>query len=304
VRTVYLGTSHFAAVVLRRLAGTPHAPSLVVTRPDAPHGRGRRTTPPPVAEVARALGLALDQPPDINDEATRARIAGARPDVVVICAYGALVRDPLLSAHPMLNVHPSLLPRWRGAAPIERAIEAGDAGTGVSIMRPTAELDGGPVCLAEEEPIGPEDDYGTLSARLSEVSGRLLIRALDESLEFVAQPEEGVTFASKVEPVDRELTPDRGSAELERRVRALRPHIGTYLCTPDGDRLGVQRVAAVPALGAPAPPGVLVARDGRLLWGVADGPLELLEVQPAGGRPMNGPSYLRGRGAAIARSAA
>jgi len=307
VRTVYLGTSPFAATVLRRLCEAGHAPALAITRPDAPRGRGRRTAPPAVAEAARTLGLPLEQPQNVNDESVRARIAAARPDVVVICAYGALVRDPLLSEHPMLNVHPSLLPRWRGAAPIERAIEAGDAGTGVSIMRPTAELDAGPVCLAGAEAIEPDDDYGSLSARLAELSGVLLVRALEESPDFVPQPEEGVTVASKVEAVDRELTPDRRGIELERRVRALRPHIGTYLYTPDGERLGVRRVAvAHGAEGLPltGPPGRLSAHDGRLLWSVADGALELLEVQPAGGRPMGGPSYLRGRGAAFARSAA
>ena len=138
MRTVYLGTSGFAASVLERLAHTEHRPALVVTRPDRPAGRGRKLTAPPVADTARGLGIDLDQPADVNAAEARARIARAEPDVVVVCAFGALLKEPLLSELELLNVHPSLLPRWRGAAPIERAIMAGDERTGVSIMRVTA----------------------------------------------------------------------------------------------------------------------------------------------------------------------
>jgi methionyl-tRNA formyltransferase len=162
MRTVYLGTSAFAAEVLDRLAGSAHRPSLVVTRPDRPRGRGRRLAAPPVAESARLLGIDLIQPEHLNDEDTRAAIAAAEPDMVCICAFGALIKEPLLSEHEMLNVHPSLLPRWRGAAPIERAIEAGDDESGVTIMRPTAELDAGPLSLQRAEPIRADDNYGSL----------------------------------------------------------------------------------------------------------------------------------------------
>src|SRR4029079_13604001 len=165
VRTVYLGTSGFAGRVLERLAETPHRPVLVVTRPDRPAGRGRRLTAPPVAGVARRLGIDLAQPEDVNGPEARARIAAAEPDVVVVCAFGAILKEPLLSEFELLNVHPSLLPRWRGAAPVERAIMAGDPETGVSIMRVTAGLDSGPVALTATEPIGPEDTYGPLAPR-------------------------------------------------------------------------------------------------------------------------------------------
>src|SRR6185437_10458006 len=147
LRTVYLGTSPFAAEILEILAVSPHKPELVVTRPDRPRGRGRRLASPPVLDAARALGIATDQPESVNDDAARARIAAAAPDAVVVCAFGALIKEPLLSDYPLLNVHPSLLPRWRGAAPIERAIMAGDERTGVCIMRLTEGLDSGPVCL-------------------------------------------------------------------------------------------------------------------------------------------------------------
>src|SRR4051812_32578140 len=162
MRTVYLGTSPFAVTVLERLATTDHRPLLVVTRPDRPRGRGRRLAAPPVADAARDLGIDLLQPASVNSDEARAAIAAAEPDAVLICAFGALIKEPLLSEHPMLNVHPSLLPRWRGAAPVERAIEAGDSVTGVTIMRPVEEMDAGPMCLQREEPIEPGDDYGTL----------------------------------------------------------------------------------------------------------------------------------------------
>src|SRR5690242_9645997 len=171
--TVYLGTSDFAATVLERLAGTPHRPALVVTRPDRPKGRGRRVSPPPVADRARELGLELIQPERLHDPEPLERIAAAQPEALVVCAFGALIREPLLSDYEVLNVHPSLLPRWRGAAPVERAMMAGDAETGVSIMRLTAGLDEGPVCLQAREPIRPDDDYGSLAARLERVSGDL-----------------------------------------------------------------------------------------------------------------------------------
>src|SRR3954469_1663926 len=205
MRTVFLGTSEFAVTILRRLADSPHAPTLVVTRPDRPRGRGRKLAAPPVAEAAAALGLDLLQPDSVNSEDARAAIAAAEPDAVLICAFGALIREPLLSAHPMLNVHPSLLPRWRGAAPVERAIEAGDPVTGVSIMRPVEAMDAGPVFLLREEPIHPDDDYGSLAPRLAELGGELLVEALDTWPEPVQQAEGGVTIAPKIEAADRRL---------------------------------------------------------------------------------------------------
>jgi methionyl-tRNA formyltransferase len=292
MRTVYLGTSAFAAEVLDRLAATPHRPALVVTRPDRPRGRGRRVAPPPVAESARLLGIELVQPEDLNAESTRAAIAAAQPEVVCICAYGALIKEPLLSEHEMLNVHPSLLPRWRGAAPIERAIEAGDDETGVTIMRPTAELDAGPLCLQRAEPIHPQDDFGQLSGRLAALGGELLVEALDLRPPFREQPGEGVTYAEKIERADRVLDPARMPDELERRVRALRPHIGALVELPWGEPLGVAKAAIAPDEGPV--PGALEARDGRLLYGAAGGAVELVEVHPAGKRPMDAASWLRG----------
>jgi methionyl-tRNA formyltransferase len=298
VRTVYLGTSEFAVAVLERLAGSPHRPELVVTRPDRPRGRGRKVAPPPVAEQARRLGIELVQPESVNSDEARERIEAAAPEVVCVCAFGGLIKEPLLSSYEMLNVHPSLLPRWRGAAPIERAIEAGDEEAGVAIMRPTAELDAGPVCIQRAEPIQPGDDFGTLSARLAALGGELLVEALDERPPFRNQADDGVTYAEKIGPEDRRLDPELGAAALERRVRALHPHVGAWLELPRGERLRVHR--AVAAAGGDGPrPGELALGDGRLLYGTASGALELLQVQPAGGRAMDAAAWLRGHGAAI-----
>jgi methionyl-tRNA formyltransferase len=207
---------------------------------------------------------------------------------VVVCAFGALIREPLLSDFELLNVHPSLLPRWRGAAPIERAIMAGDEETGVCIIRLTAGLDSGPVFLTGREPIAPDDTYGTLSPRLQELGADLLLRVLDERPASREQVEDGVTYAEKIGPADRTLDPSAPPEANDRVVRALTPHIGARVALSDGAFLGVLR-AAVREPGAAGP---LCAHGKRLMLGG----LELLEVQPAGGRPMDAAAYLRGRG--------
>jgi methionyl-tRNA formyltransferase len=300
VRTVYLGTSEFAVEVLERLAATPHRPLLVVTRPDRPRGRGRRLQRPPAADRGAQLGIEVVQPEDVNGPAAREAIAAARPEAVLICAYGALIKEPLLSEHELLNVHPSLLPRWRGAAPIERAIEAGDEETGVTIMRPTAELDAGPLCLQRGEPIRAGDDYGSLSARLARLGGELLTEALDRRPRCREQPDQGVTYADKIDRSERRLDGALAADRLDRRVRALTPHIGAYVELPGEGRLAVRR--AVIAAGADeVRPGTLVERDGRLLYGAAQGALELLDVQPEGGRPMSAQDWLRGHARRLAR---
>jgi methionyl-tRNA formyltransferase len=290
---VYVGTSEFAGEVLERLAATAHRPALVVTRPNRRRGRGRRLAMPPVGERAALLGIETIQPEDVNAQEARDSIARAEPDAVVICAYGAVIKEPLLSEHDLFNVHPSLLPRWRGAAPIERAIAAGDEDTGVTIMRPTAELDAGPVCLQRSDPIAPEDDYGSLASRLAILGGELLVEALDLRPACREQPEAGVTYAEKIESADRLLDPSCPADELERRVRALTPHIGAYIERSGGDRLGVRRAAFAAGVDD-VEPGALDARNSTLLYGAAQGALELLEVQPAGGKPMVAAEWLRG----------
>ena len=244
MRTVYLGTSD----VRRRGAasGSPPArtgPALVVTRPDRPAGRGRKLAAPPVAERgARRSGIEVVQPE------RRQRRGGPRPDRRgaarrrVVCAFGALIKEPLLSDHEMLNVHPSLLPRWRGAAPIERAIMAGDAETGVVDHAPhrRARHRAG---LPAREPSRSRPTTTTARSRRGSqrLGGELLVRALDERPPFAEQDEAGVTYAEKIDADDRTLDPARPAAELERVVRALHPHIGARVALPTARCLRVAR---------------------------------------------------------------
>jgi methionyl-tRNA formyltransferase len=250
---------------------------------------------PPAGEAAAELGLDVLKAESVNRDEELERIAAAGAEVAAVCAFGQLIREPLLSALPMLNVHPSLLPRWRGAAPIERAIMAGDARTGVSIMELTEGLDSGPVALQEEVEIGHREEFGELAGRLAELGGELLVKALglqaEGRLELVEQDDGGATYAEKIEPGERRLDPARPAPELARRIRALTPHVGAYLATADGGRLGVRR--ARPLAAGPAA-GELQAEDGELLLGCGEGALALETVQPPGGRPMPAGDFLRG----------
>ncbi len=268
-----------------------------MTRPDRPRGRGRKLGAPPVAETSRLLGIELMQPDDVNGEEARAASRRPSPRPWSICAFGALLKEPLLSEHDLLNVHPSLLPRWRGAAPIERAIEAGDEDAGVTIMKPTAELDAGPMYLQRPDPIGPDDNYGSLAPRLAALGGELLVETLDLQPPLREQPDVGVTYADKISAEDRRLDPALPAAQLERRVRALTPHVGAFIELPWRERLGVVRASLVPEQGPR--PGELSVEDGRLLYGAADGALDLLEVHPAGKRPMDAAAWLRGNAARL-----
>ena len=294
MRTVYLGTTDFAVTVLERLAESEHRPALVVTRPDRPRGRGRKLAPPPVAASARELAIEVIQPESVNSEEARQRIAQAGAAAVCVCAFGALIREPLLCDHHMLNVHPSLLPRWRGAAPIERAIEAGDPETGVSIMRMTAGLDEGPVFLQRREPIAADDDYGSLAPRLAAMSGHMLVEVLDTDPPPLPQPAEGVTYAEKVEREERRLDAEQPAESLARRVRALNPHIGTFVELGPDERLGIRKVRA-DAGASGGRPGQIEADGEDVLLFTGEGALVLLEVQPAGGRPMDAAAWMRGR---------
>ena len=277
----FIGTSEFAATVLRQLTATDHVPALVLTRPDRPKGRGRKLQSPPVAVAARELGIELEQPGD-----ARSLELGEYRHVVV-CAYGALLVEPLLSHPGLRNVHPSLLPRWRGAAPIERAIMAGDQTTGVTIMGMVAELDAGPIHLQESEPIVPEDDYGSLAVRLQSLSTKLLLRVLEDDPPPHPQDNALATYAAKITAEDRELDPTATPEHNVLVVRALSPHIGARAAG-----LGIWKALGTTDEIAPG----AVAIDGqRVLWGCSGGALELLELQPAGGRRMPASAYARGR---------
>jgi methionyl-tRNA formyltransferase len=253
-------TAPIGAEILRALAGR-HDVAYLLTRPDRPRGRGRQVGAPPAKQVADELGIEVRQP-ERPGELDDLGVA-----VVVAAAYGALIPNELLERALWLNVHPSLLPRWRGAAPVERAIMAGDAETGVSIIRLVEELDAGPIGARDAFPIGPDDDAGVVFERGARLAPDLVDEAL-ESVEFT--PQEGEpTYAEKIGPADRELDWSRPPRELHNRIRALSPHIG----------------ARGQVDGRP----VIVWRS-RL----ADGELEILEVQPEGRRRMTLEEFERG----------
>lgn len=298
----FLGTSEFAATVLAHLAASDHRPDLVVTLPDRKRGRGRKLQPSPVAEAAEDLGIDLLKSADVNEDEDRRRILAAGGEWASICAFGQIIRRPLLDERPMLNVHPSLLPRWRGAAPIERSIMAGDQETGVCVMRLVAGLDSGPVALRRSLPIDVDEDFGSLSKRLADLGGKLLVEALGLAasgrIEWTEQSGDGVTYAEKIESRERRIDPEAAVCPVNDLIRALNPHIGAFIELEGGERLAVRsaRLAgrgALPELG----PGEFSADEDRLFFGCADGALELLTVQPAGGKAMDAASYLRGRGA-------
>lgn len=298
MKTAYLGTSEFAATVLRALAASDHDPVLVVSPPDRRKGRGQVAGPPPAVGAARELDLPVHQTADVNEPDSVAAIERSDADALVVCAFGQIVKAPLLDVPGgMLNVHPSLLPRWRGAAPIERAIMAGDERTGTSIMKLEEGLDSGPVALAEEVPIGGGEYFDEVSKHLADASGRLLVRALDMradgSLEFTDQDESGATYAEKITAEDRRLDPARDAAELAWSVRGLNPHIGTHIELEGEKRLGVRRAHAVE--GAPAQGRIQPDEEGGVLvLGTASAGLALETVQPPGKKPMSAAEFMRG----------
>jgi methionyl-tRNA formyltransferase len=259
VRLAVAATAPLGAAVLEGLAAT-HDIEVLVTRPDRPRGRGRVLGAPPAKEAAGRLGIRVEQPERLDS------FPGRAP--VVVAAYGALIPAELLEDRLWLNVHPSLLPRWRGAAPVERALMAGDTETGVTIHRTTAELDAGPVAAQRAFPVGRDDDAGVVYERAASLAVELLNAVLPEPM-FEPQPADGATYAEKIDAADRELDWSRPPEELHNRIRALAPHIG----------------ARGEVEGRP----VIVWRS-RL---TEDG-LEILEVQPEGKRRMTLDEFRRG----------
>jgi methionyl-tRNA formyltransferase len=214
----FAATAPFGADVLERLAEQRDI-AFCLTRPDRPAGRGRRLDPPPAKVTAETLGIPVLQPERLDETVE------LPADTIVTCAYGAIVPMSLLARHLWLNVHPSLLPRWRGAAPVERALLAGDATTGVTIIKLTEELDGGPIAAQQAFPIEPDDDAGAVYRRSAEIAVGLLEHVLEEPV-FHDQPDERATYAEKITARDRELDLDAEPEESLRRIRALSPHIG------------------------------------------------------------------------------
>jgi methionyl-tRNA formyltransferase len=272
-----------------------HQIVLVLTQPDRPAGRGMKLQPSPVKQLALAHGLPLYQPDRLRDPSSHGPIRDAVPDVMVVAAYGLILPQAVLDipSRGCLNIHASLLPRWRGAAPIQRAIEAGDSATGITIMRMEAGLDTGPMLLVEPVQIGPDDTAGSLHDRLADVGARLIVTALAQSgrLTEVIQPTEGVTYARKIEKAESIVDWHRAANDIDRQIRAFNPMPGA-VATLHGAPIKIWRSAVVSGQGRP---GQILA-TGTMGIDVAcgAGSLRLFELQRAGGKRLPATEFLAG----------
>jgi len=299
-RTVFMGTPDFAVPTLDRLLATQEVVA-VLTQPDRPAGRGRHVRPSAVKARAEAAGVPVLQPASLRrDPSAVDALRALAPDVLVVAAYGLLLPPEVLGLAPggALNVHASLLPRWRGAAPVAHAILAGDAESGVTIMRLDAGLDTGPTLARREVAIGPDETTGGLTARLAVVGADLLAEVLPAWLagELVPAPQDdaAATLAPRLSAAAGLLDWTAPAEVLARRVRAMSPRPGAYT-VQDGLRLKVHGATALPAAEPGGEPGLLVATPGGPAVVTGDGWLRLDRVQPAGGRPMPGSAWVRGR---------
>lgn len=302
MRIAFAGTPEFAAVALRALHSAGFEVVLVLTQPDRPAGRGLKLQASPVKQFALAQGIPVLQPRSLRldgrfpEDAAAARetLLAAAVDVMVVAAYGLILPPSVLALPPRgcLNIHASLLPRWRGAAPIHRAIEAGDAQTGITIMQMDAGLDTGPMLLAAAETIRPDDSTGTLHDRLAALGGRLIVQALQAPAWVpTAQPAEGVSYAHKVDKAEAQIRWREPAVLIERRVRAFDPAPGAHFQC-GGESVKLWRAA--PVAGSGAPGTVLAAPAGRCVVACGEGALELLELQRPGGRRGPAAVFLQG----------
>ena len=292
MRLVFMGTPDFAVPALDALVEAGHEIAAVYTQPPRPAGRGQKARPSPVEARAEALGLPARHPLTLRDPEAQAAFAALRPEAAVVVAYGLILPQPVLDAPEKgcLNIHASLLPRWRGAAPIHRAVMAGDAETGVSIMRMEAGLDTGPVLLREATPIGPEDTTGTLHDRLAALGARLVVEALArlDTLTPEPQPEAGATYAAKIDKAEARIDWARPAAEIDRRIRGLSPFPGAWTSVR-GER--VKLLASCQARGQGAPGTVL---DDGLRVACGEGAVRLTRLQRAGRAAQATDEFVRG----------
>lgn len=299
MRIVFMGTPEFAVPTLRALAATGNELVAVYTQPDRPAGRGRQLRPSPVKLAALELGLPVVQPASLRPAEEVERLAALAPDVIVVAAYGQILRPNVISIppHGILNVHASLLPRWRGAAPIPAAILAGDAETGVTIMLIDPGLDTGPILAKRAIPIAEDDTTGSLTAKLATLGADLLVRTLPDWVagRIVPEPQDDslATVAPRIQPDDAIIDWRKPAERLAREVRAYQPWPGART-TLHGRQLTI--LAATPIEGAATPPGAVVL-EGRSGLAVAtgDGLLRLLRVQLEGGKPLDAASFRAGR---------
>ncbi|RIY02457.1 methionyl-tRNA formyltransferase [Aureimonas flava] len=301
LRLVFMGTPDFSVPTLRALAGAGHAIAAVYTQPPRPAGRrGLETVPSPVEREARRLGLEVRCPASLKGADEQAAFAALGADAAVVVAYGLLLPRPVLEAPRFgaLNGHGSLLPRWRGAAPIQRAIEAGDATTGMMVMGMEAGLDTGPVALTREIPIGPADTARELHDRLSEASAELMVEAMAglevgtlrfETQEAIAaRTGRTVAYAAKIDKGEAAVDWSRPAAEIARRINAFSPFPGAWT-TLRGERLKLLRAVAETGTGEPG-----TTLDDALAVAAGGGSVRILEVQKAGGKPAGASDFLRG----------
>lgn len=292
MRVVFMGTPDFSVPVLQALLDAGHEIAAVYCQPPRPAGRGKKDRPSPVQARAEALGLQVRHPASLKDPQAQAEFAALGADIAVVVAYGLILPQVVLDApaRGCLNIHASLLPRWRGAAPIHRAIMAGDAETGVCIMQMEAGLDTGPVLLRASTPIGTEETTGALHDRLSQMGAGLIVQALDqlETLTPVPQPEQGVTYAAKIDKAEARIDWTRAASEIDRQIRALSPFPGAWT-EIDGHR--VKLLGARRAVGQGVPGRVL---DDAMTVACGEGAVHLTRLQRAGKGAQDSETFLCG----------
>jgi methionyl-tRNA formyltransferase len=292
MRVVFMGTPDFSVPALQAIAAA-HEVAAVYTQPPRPAGRGQKLRPSPVQQAAEALGLHVRHPKSLRDPAAQAEFAALGADVAVVVAYGLILPQAVLDAprHGCLNIHASLLPRWRGAAPIHRAIMAGDPETGICIMQMEAGLDTGPVLLRDVTSIGPDETTGDLHDRLSAMGAALIGQALADlpQLRATPQPEAGVTYAHKIDKAEARIDWTRPADEVARLIRGLSPFPGAW-CTMGDERLKLLRAVAVAGQGLP---GQVLGGDG-LTVACGQGAVLITDVQREGRRALPVAEALRG----------
>jgi methionyl-tRNA formyltransferase len=298
LRLVFMGTPEFATPTLAELAGAGHDIACVYTRPPRRAGRGMDARPTPVHELALKLGLELRHPASLKSAGEQASFRALAPDAAIVVAYGLILPAEILDApvHGCLNLHPSLLPRWRGAAPIQRAIMAGDAATGIMVMRMDEGLDTGPVCLAEQVPIGDDTTAGELAGELARLGAGLMARALAAlelgQLDCRPQGEQGATYAARIDKAEARIDFSMASRAVHNRIRAMSPAPGAWFAIAvAGARLRLKVLRSELAQGAGAP-GTILGEDLTIACG--EGAVRLAEVQRAGKAPVSGAEFLRG----------
>ncbi len=295
-----MGSPDFAVPALAALAASGHQIACVYSQPPRPSGRGQAERPTPVHAWASRHGLEVRTPARLRDAADQADFAALEADLAVVAAYGLILPRPVLDAPKWgcLNLHASRLPRWRGAAPIQRAIEAGDAETGVDVMVMEAGLDTGPVILRHIEAISDHDTGGALHDRLSAAAARLVVPAVEGwvsgTLQAQPQPLEGVTYAAKIDRAELRIDWTRPAAEVERKVRAMAPQPGLWTMLPDGARLRVLLGQVAPGVHDGQPPGTLL--DGAMTVACGQGALRLLRVQREGRGVVDAEAFARAGG--------